>query len=261
MKAQDIINHLHELGTWVNWRKTRDIVLAGDPDIEVEKIATCWMMTNKVIQQAITAKVNFIICHETPYYEASTEPYQIYYQSANRKRKLLAQHNICVFRCHDVLDRLPEVGIPDSWGQAIGLPFKDRPVNSFYKYAEFEPTSVTEIAKKVAKAVTACGQDAVQVFGDPQRLITSLAIGTGAITNIDDFLKLPVEAVVFSEDGCKSYQDIQYCLDNNIAAIRVNHSACEVPGMRALADYLQKTFNIPSQHLAEGFDCTTVFPE
>ena len=43
MKVIDVINHLKNEGYWVNFDKTRDIVLYGDTDKEITKIGICWV--------------------------------------------------------------------------------------------------------------------------------------------------------------------------------------------------------------------------
>ena len=262
MQAISIIEHLENCGTWVNRRKTRDLVLAGNPEIEINKIGVCWMLTNKALQQAISEGVNFIISHENPYYEASTGPYYIYHLSALAKKELMAKYAICAYRCHDVWDKFPDYGIADVWQKIIDLPFEKREISSFNSYASFKVMTVEEIALKIAKALSTYGQDAVQIFGNPKRLVTTLGMGTGAATDVDSILAgKEVEVIVFSEDGCKSYQEIQYCLDNKIEVIRVNHATCEIPGMFSLVDYLKDQFPVDVVYLKEGYDMVSIFAE
>ena len=233
--------------------------MAGDPEMEVKKVGVCWMMTNKALKQAIASGVNFIITHENPFYEASTINHQLYFQSANAKRKLMEQHEICLYRCHDVWDKIPEVGIADIWAKTIGLPFEERKLTSFNSYAHFPATPVEEIAKKVANAVAPYGQEAVQLYGDPKQLVSSLVIGTGAAIDINNMLMdQPVDALVTSEDGCMSYGGVQYCLDNNIPVIRVNHAQSEIAGLQSLVEYLKQQLNVSCEYLSEGYDSLLV---
>ena len=61
VQIKEIKKHLEDAGTWVNHQHTRDVVLAGNPEVEVKRVGVCWMMTNKALKQAITNGVNFII--------------------------------------------------------------------------------------------------------------------------------------------------------------------------------------------------------
>lgn len=259
MQAQEIIQHLQDIGTWVNWSKTRDVVLHGNPKIKVSKIGICWMVTNKVLKQAIEDNINFIITHENPFYQSTTSPDQIFYQSANRKKQLLDQHNICVYRCHDVWDKIPDIGVSDMWAKSIDLPFEPRNLTSFNSYAYFSPTTVRDIARKFAQALAPYGEDSVVIFGDPNQLISSIGIGTGAATYAPTILEKPVDAISVSDDGCMTYTDIQYCLDNDIPVIRVNHAQCEIAGLKELVPYIKNNFDIETIYLDEGYQTTTIY--
>lgn len=52
MKAEDVLQHFQEIGSWVDWRKTCDRFLHGDPRAEVKGIATGWIPTNEAIREA-----------------------------------------------------------------------------------------------------------------------------------------------------------------------------------------------------------------
>jgi len=39
MKAKELYEHFKSVGRWVNWERTVDRFLAGNPDVEVEGIA------------------------------------------------------------------------------------------------------------------------------------------------------------------------------------------------------------------------------
>lgn len=254
MKAQVIIDHLHSQGSWVNFDKTRDIVLFGDPSQEVKKVGVCWIVTMNVIKQAALQGINFIVTHENCFYEESTSPHQKLLEARKQKMALLTSHGICVARCHDVWDRMPKYGIPDSWGDAMGLTFEPRPVNSFYKYARFEPTPVEEIAKRIAAGIKPYGQDSVTVLGDPHKLISSIGIGTGAITDVFNMLKEEADCLVVTDDGITNWIHGQYCVDKDIPLILTHHPVAEIPGMMHMVEYLKLNFkDIEITYLDEGY--------
>ncbi len=258
MKITEIISELEKTGTWVNYNKSRDYVLQGDPNQKVLKIGVCWMATTKAIKQAIEEGVNFIVSHENPFYQATTSPDKIYLESANYKRELLNSNNICLYRCHDYWDRLPEIGVTDIWAKLFELDFKQRNINSFESYATFTKRPIKDIAKKIATKLAPYGQDTVQVFGNPDQEVESLALGTGAATNVPLMLKNNPQAIVVSDDGCMTYEGIQYCLDNEIPVIRVNHAQCEIPGIETMVDYFTKNYNIETIYLEEGYKATSI---
>ena len=254
MKAQEVVDYLNHQGTWVDFDKTRDIFLLGDPNQEITKIGVSWVATLPAIEEAIKLGVNFIISHENYFYEESTSPRKAILDARKEKMDLLMKHQICVFRCHDVWDRMPVFGVADRWSKAIDLPFEARPAASFYSYAHFEPTTVEEIAHKVADGLQPYGQDSVTLLGDPQQIVRSVAIGTGAITDIFTMLKADAECLVTSDDGINNWIASQYCVDYHIPMIIVHHSISELPGIHGLFDFLsQNLIGQEIHYLEEGY--------
>jgi putative NIF3 family GTP cyclohydrolase 1 type 2 len=254
MKAQDLIDHLNQQGSWVDFDKTRDIVLFGNPDQEITRIGVCWVATIPAIETAIKNGVNFIISHENCFYEESTSPRKDLLVARKMKMDLLAKHGICVFRCHDVWDRMPEFGVADRWAKTIDLKFEPRLVNTYYSFANFEPTKVEDLARKVAKALKPYGQDSVTVLGDPSQLVSSLATGTGAITDIFSMIKGGAQCFVVTDDGINNWIASQYCVDHHLPMIIVHHSISEISGLYGMLDYLKLNFKeIETVYLPENY--------
>ena len=63
MKIQEIINCLESQGEWVNRACTRDHVLFGHTDQDVDQVIVCWVATMEVIQKAMDMQCHFIITH------------------------------------------------------------------------------------------------------------------------------------------------------------------------------------------------------
>lgn len=239
MQAQSVIELLNQQGSWVDFDKTRDIVLFGDPHQEITKLGLCWVLTMPALEQAIDAGVNFIVSHENCFYEESTSPRKAILDARKLKMDLLAKHHICVFRCHDVWDRMPEFGVADRWAKAIDLTFEPRPASSYYSYASFELTSIRDLAHKVALALRPYGQDAVEVMGDLDQRVSTLAVGTGAVTDIFTMIKGGAQCVVTSDDGINNWIASQYCVDFHLPMIIVHHSISELPGLIGMLDFLK----------------------
>ena len=254
MKINEIIKHLESQGTWVNWDQTRDIVYFGETDKEITKVGTCWVMTNNVIKQAIDKGINFIITHENPFYHMTTSPNQIAKASIDAKKKLLQEHDITVYRCHDVWDKIPHVGVADVWARKIGYDFK-RDTASYLQHASLiEPTTVNDLALRVAKALKEDGEDGVYVFGDTTKKVYEIGMGTGAATDIFGMLKEKCDVCIVADDGINNWYQAQYSVDNDLPLIVVNHSGCEIAGLKEMAKYLSEIFkDVSIEYLDEGY--------
>lgn len=259
MKIKEVIAHLQTQGTWVNWDKTRDVVLYGKTDKEITKMGVCWVATKDVVKQAQALGINFIISHENMFYEQTTSPTRQLLESAEEKKELLDAGDITVYRCHDVWDMMPKYGVADVWSKDIGLDFEPRVINSYNSYANVTNMTLKEVAQKVADAVGKYGQEGIQVFGDLNREVHRVAIGTGAATNIFSMQKEHPDVCVASDDGVTNWIAVQWCIDNDMPLILVNHAACEIGGLMHMVDYMHEVFpELSVQYLKEDYQVHTI---
>ena len=242
MKPSDFEAHCQKLGSWVNWDNTTDVILHGDPDIEVSSIAVTWLATDAVIREAAERGCNFIISHEGIYYP-TFEKYKSEQDHHAAKRALLDEHGITVFRCHDMWDRMPNYGICDTWADFLGWPSDQRELESYYKVCDVGGMTGTHVADGVLQKIATLGQTSIQVMGDLDRDVSRLAIGTGAITKLPDMHNLDADILLASDDGTHTTYCGLWSFDLGIPVIIVCHSTSELPGMMALAEYVPTIFD------------------
>lgn len=253
MKAQDVMDHFQKVGTWVNWERTCDQFLHGDPDADVNGIATTWIPTNHVIRHAADNGLNLIVTHEQCYVQG-------YVGSASgdrvndEKRALLDEHGMTVMRCHTTWDRMPDVGIPDAWAEFLGFETEPRPTESYYKVCLCDGLTVEEVGGRVLEKVRELGQDWVLVFGDRRKAVRRMAVGTGAITNLPEMYELDVDLILATDDGMNTWDGGTFAADLGVPLLIVNHATAEKPGMRAMAEYLKEVFpGVPAEHVDVEF--------
>lgn len=256
MKIKDVILDLQKNQTWVNWNHTRDHILAGDENQEVTGIGVCWVATKQMIKAAHKAGLNFVITHENPFYDCSTNPQTAVWEAVLEKQALIKKYNNVLYRCHDGWDMFPEYGVADQWAKRLGYAFEPRLINSYNQYAQIPEQSVAEIAQHVAAVLSQDGENGAYVFGDPTKRVRRLAIGTGAATNIFSMLDYRPDAVIVSDDGITNWYAAQFAIDHDLPLIVVNHAGCEICGMKAMEAYLKQQLppNIKVMYIAEGFD-------
>jgi putative NIF3 family GTP cyclohydrolase 1 type 2 len=252
------MEHFQQVGTWVNWDKTCDKFLHGDPEVEVMGIATTWMATRSVVEQAAAKELNLIISHEPIFFE-SGPPYGLKGIPAGDKvvadkKALLDKSGITVMRCHDVWDRFPDLGIPDAWAEFLGFPTEPRPLESFNKVSLTDSMTLEQVGRRVLEKVKQLGQDWVLVFGDRTKPINRMAVGTGAITRIYEMLELDIDLALLTDDGMNTWIAGQFAADSGLPLLIVNHATSEKPGMRKMAEYLKGIFgDLPIEYLDVEF--------
>lgn len=251
---------MRSIGHWVGWSNTVDTFKAGDPNAEVRGIAVAWMSTLRALEEAFGKGCNLFVTHEPTFYAHRDDDSSMFdYEHARRKRALLERSQMVVYRCHDVWDAMPEVGIRDSWGRGLGLTGRVIAADKFYAVYEERPVTVQALAENVARRVRSLGQEHIQIVGDRSKLVSRVGIGTGAITDVIHMAKLGAEAMIVTDDGIRFWQGGSWALDAGLPLLVVNHATAEEWGMEALANYLAAQFpDVPVHHLPQGCLYSTI---
>lgn len=255
MKIIEIIERINKECTWKNFcRKTRDRVLVGDANQEVDRVIICWVATHQVIDEAIQKGIHFIISHENPFYASGTNMETAMYEAIENKKEKCEQNQICIYRCHDVWDLIPNYGVSDVWASKLGYNFEPRKISSYYQVATIDECKVSDIAQHVANVLSEDGEEGCYVYGNVNKKVSRIAIGTGAATNIFDVLEFCPDAVIVSDDGITNFTDAQFAIDQNIPLIVVNHAGCEIGGLKNMVLYFEdKMPQIHAEYVDEGF--------
>ncbi len=255
MTAQDLHEHMRKVGPWVDWDGgTCDGFKWGDPATQVTGIAVAWMSTLSALRQARDLGCELFITHEPTFYAHMEDNDAMRAtQPAQAKIDLLDESGMVVYRCHDVWDVFPKLGVVDSWAAGLGL--SGPPVAEAKYYAAYEvgPVTVEQLAREIAARVRPLGQNAVEYSGPPDQAVTRLAVGTGAITNPFQMLELGADCLLVTDDGVCGWAQTTWLIDQGIPSIRVNHCVAEEWGVENLAGYLRETFApVPVHYVGIG---------
>ena len=258
MKACEFREHCVSIAHWVDWENTCDQFMAGDPHAEVRGIAVTWLATNARLREAAALGLNFVIAHEGAFY-----PQYAKSESGARhhaeKRQLVDELGLTLMRCHDTWDRMPEVGIPDAWAQFLGFPTDPRPVESFHRICHVGPSTLGEVARRVAEKVRPLGQEVVHVVGAEGTPVTRMAVGTGAITRLAEMYELGADLLLVTDDGISTTAAGLYSHDLGVPMLVVNHATAELPGMMAMVGYLEGVVpGVPTRYLPGEFPAPVV---
>lgn len=253
MRAREVRDHFQSVGKWVDWGRTCDQFLHGDPDAEVRGIVTAWIPTNEAIEEASRRGANLFVTHE-PAFCAGYGETPSGQRVAHAKVSLLDRLDMVVLRCHDTWDRMPEVGIPDAWAEWLEFPTEPRPVESFYRVCLTDGRSVGEVAEHVRDRLQPLGETGVRVLGNADKHVERMAVGTGAITHLPSMHDLRADVILATDDGINMWTGGLWALDLDVPTIIVNHATAEKPGMMAMARYLGELYpEIPVDYVDVAF--------
>ena len=119
MKIAELIEHIKEIsnqawnGKPIEVSTTRDQILYGTPEAECTGVVTTCYASVAVIQRAGKLGCNFIIVHESLFWNHGDHTDWLSSNTAfQKKRALLDKYHICIWRCHDYIHAgLPVDGI------------------------------------------------------------------------------------------------------------------------------------------------------
>ncbi|MHC4401229.1 MAG: Nif3-like dinuclear metal center hexameric protein [Planctomycetota bacterium] len=263
LTANDVQAYVRSLGAdWVDPRRTVDTFKAGDPATEVRGIAVGWMSYFASLKKAVELGCNLFVTHEPTYYDHRDADESVFaFETARKKKGFIEESGLAVIRCHDVWDRVKEIGIRDAWARFLGLE-KELPAPDVGQFArsgvfcglyELPGIEAGEFAREVAQKISAFGQNAVLLIGPEDRLVHSVAIGTGAITPFRHMVHdLGADIVICTDDGFSFWRDGSLAIDVEQPVIVVNHPCSEEIGMKRLAEHLAQKFpQVPVHHVPQ----------
>lgn len=259
MKAIDLLTHMKQAGHFVDWSGSCDGFKAGDPQAEVQGIAVSWQSSWPALREAHESGCNLFVTHEPTFYvHMDDDPSVFEYPHVKAKKDWLDATGMVIYRCHDVWDAIPEIGIVQAWARQLGFVEKPACERLFYQAYRVDCT-VREMAERIKERCSSIGQTSVEILGHPEKRIYSVALGTGAITHLQTMQEMGADCAIMTDDGFAYWSAGCFALDSDYPLIVVNHATAEEPGMATLAEYLERTFpGIPVRHIPRGCLFTTV---
>ena len=251
MKASAVRRHMMEIGEWVNWEKTCDQFLHGDPEVEVKGIAVCWCCSLPRLRDAEKRGCNLFVTHEPLY--SYLEPQENAHPAEEAKSRFLRESAMTILRCHDTWDVMPEIGIVDSWSRFLGYAGAPAAAIKYYSAHDLPPqTTALSVALNTLERVRELGQQSVHFIGDSNRPVSRIALGTGAITNFRLMAALGADILILTDDGTRLWESGHWSHDTGIPLIVVNHATAEEPGMMDMARYFSNQFGMKVEHIPQG---------
>ena len=248
---------------------TVDKIIIGDPGTKVRKMGTCWMSTWDTCKKAVASGVNVLITHEPTFYthrdldevpaflnNKSAYTRTQYLSQIEKKKKWINDNGLVIIRNHDTLDALPVKGIPFAFGQFLG--FKESDIiaaRTYYNVYKFNKQPASSFAKKLAGKLRELGQPGIAFYGDPEREVSSVGLGTGWICDPMDYADLKPDVFVAIDDVIRTHIQTVYAEDTGHPLIVINHGVSEEMGMRSLNQIIKEKYpDIEVLHFSQG--CT-----
>ncbi len=231
-----------------------DRIIIGDQNLKIRKIGTCWLPDWNTLKKAVEKGVNIMVVHEPAFYthwdldnttgdfyKAPEHAKNQYIALLEEKKKWILENNLAIIRCHDVLDKLGEIGIPFALGAALGLQESDiLRSETFYNVYRVKPQKGAEMAGYVAKSLKQFNQPGVMFYGDENRVVSSIGVGTGCICDPIQFSHLEPDLFIAISDSVNTWIQTSFANDSGKPLVVIDHGTAEEAGMKLLSELLQK---------------------
>lgn len=253
MTARGIFDYLLS-GANKIWDTTCDKLICGDENKEVAKVATCFKLTAKVLDEAILAGVDMIITHEPTFAVSDIEEEATFHDK--RKWETLKNSGITVYRFHDHAHDRPVDYIHDGFIRSLDLNIKKKYPNESLGIARYElcePITPREFGKTIKNKL---GVECVRIVGNLDTPIQSICLGLGSVgfKQIQYLFDPGCDVFVTGEVGevkvCEYVRDACY-YGQNKSVILFGHYSAEFAGMRLLAEELNEKL-IPAVYIDSG---------
>jgi len=243
--TRDIREYLLDNSPWVDRERTVDTVKSGDPSRPVRKAGVCWYPSIWDIQAAVAAGCDLLIAHEPTFWHHSQDeqPWRMRGPGV-AKSQALEESGLVILRAHDTWDNWPQDGIRDSWARLLelGEPIREGSELRLTALYSVEEQKLKRFARHVARRIRELGEDAVQVMGDPDRLVRRVAVGVGCVVPDQEMVEAGADVLIVCFDGASYWAHRERNVEAGAAIISVEHGASETPGLMALRDHLAVRF-------------------
>ena len=239
-----------------------DRIILGSAETEVRGVGVMWMPTWAALRAAAAAGANVMVVHEPTFYThrdldefaqefAGLKPRARAALEETRaaKERWIREQGLVVIRCHDVIDAMPG-GVVDSLARALGFSADQAVATGNYRVISLrEPRRAAGIARHLARAFAALGQPGVAFYGDENRLVTKLGLGTGYGCDPWRQIELGAEMALVIDDRIKVWTEPVWAEDAGYPLAVINHGTSEEWGVRTLAGIFRKQFPQLPVHL------------
>lgn len=241
-----------------NEHYSNTLLPSGDAAAIVRGIATAFLPTHRIVEEAAAAGLNLLIAHEGVYYShrdgfdrATADPVYA------KKRRLIEDGGIAVYRCHDACHHARPDLIAEGLLRALRW---EACVEKRLPYADIvrlpEPMTARAVAEHAKRRLSL---SSVRFAGDPsmpcRRIGLTVGYRGGGAVCLPLFQTHAADLVISGEGP--EWETPEYVRDavrqgEPKSLLYLGHAESEEPGMRLLAERLQRQFpGLPVRFLSD----------
>jgi putative NIF3 family GTP cyclohydrolase 1 type 2 len=222
----------------VPWRPSAfDGLHLGTPDVSAVGIVTCFQPTFNLLQRAAAAKKNFVICHESSFWDGF-DPVDVMRNDPvfRAKVRFVEQNRMAVWRIHDHWHRRRPDPIFSGLARKLGWLsyYKSDSKPGFYAIPE---TPLGEVARHIHHQL---GTRNVVAVGDPKLAVKTIGDCAHVLASVLPSLRACDVALVGETPQHDTFEYVRDAISLGLqkAVIMISHQGLEEWGMEDMATWL-----------------------
>lgn len=257
MTAKEIMKFMFDYAECGDVSGTCDTLKAGDPEVQVNKVAVSMFATPEVVKKVSEWGAQLLIVHEPTYYNHWDEHSDDAIEA--EKRALIEKSGLVIYRYHDH----PHGAIPDMIAAGM-LKYMDldgeneyMPEPDFVRVHLKNPTAPVDIVEKIEKNL---GIKHIRICGNREVPCSTVSCKFGTPGGVFEELKNPVCEVLITGEACEwslgEYARDAAQLGHKKTLLILGHIGSERAGMVYIADVLAEKY--PELEV-KYFECCEVY--
>ena len=244
-----------------------DRIIIGDPGTKIKKVGTAWTPYFKTLKEANNLGINVLVVHEPTFYmhwdldnkgqnyfNTPSPAKDQYLEALETKKKWIEDNGMVIIRSHDVPDIIKDFGIP--YGLGLKLGFKNEDIirsKDYYNVYQVKTDTASNIARRIAQNLKDFKQPGVAFYGDPDRSVSTVGLGTGCICDPQAYAELNPDLYIGIDDTIRTWVQTTFAEDTGMPLVVINHGTSEEMGMRLLNEHLNKNItSVEFIHFDQG---------
>jgi putative NIF3 family GTP cyclohydrolase 1 type 2 len=266
--ASDLQDYLRSKNAYVE--SSADRIVIGNPNTRIKRVGTAWTPYFKTLEDAVELGINVLIVYGPTFYmdedpetlenivhqcflHTPSPAREQYMAALEKKKKWIEEHDLVVIRSRDLPNSLT---VPFGLSEKLGFR-KEYIVGSkeYYNVYRVERIKASDLVKKIALDLKDLNQPGVAFYGDPDRYVSTVGIGTGEYCDPRSYAELNPGLTIGIDDTIWTWLQTAYAEDTGSPLVVINQGTAEEMGMRLLNELLHT--EIPSVeflHISQGCD-------
>ena len=266
--ASDLHNYLRSKDA--GRKSSADRIITGNPDTKIKRVGTAWTPYLKTLEEAVRLGINIMVVYGPTFYmDKDPEEFENigeqcfihtpspakeqYIEALDKKKKWIEKHDLVIIRSRDLPNALT---VPFGLGEKLGFR-REHIVGSkkYYNTYRVERTKAADLVRKIALDLKDLNQPGVAFYGDPERYVSTVGIGTGEYCDPRSYAELKPDLTIGVDDTIWTWLQTAYAEDTGNPLVVINQGTAEEMGMRLLNELLQKEIPyLEFIHINQGCD-------